>query len=135
MIVGVGDAVFLIVLATSLALSGIALAVTVVDARTQILSVEMVAEVVLVDLLFVVAVGSCRVVTRLGAVSRVVLAQLLRLRGSHVQASVSLDDLGGLLEALEHLEYRGKVGRRRSEDVLAIVVEDEVGVEVVRSDR
>ena len=55
MIVGVGDAVFLIVLATSLALSGIALAVTVVDARTQVLSVELEAEVIL----FIVAVGSC----------------------------------------------------------------------------
>jgi hypothetical protein len=31
--------------------------VTVVDARTQVLSVELEAEVVLVDLLFVVAVG------------------------------------------------------------------------------
>ena len=74
-------------------------------------------------------------VTRLGAVSPVVLAQLLRLRGSHVQASVSLDDLVGLLEALEHLEYHVEVGRWRSEDVLAIVVEDEVGIEVARSDR
>ena len=74
LVVGIGDAVFLVVLATSLALGGVALAVTVVDARTKILSVELEAEVVLVDVLFVVAVGSCRVVTRLGAVSRVVLA-------------------------------------------------------------
>ena len=69
----VGDAVFLIVLETSLALSGVALAVMVVDAWTQVLSVELEAEVVLFDLLFVVAVGTCRVVTRLCAVSRVVL--------------------------------------------------------------
>ena len=48
---------------------------------------------------------------------------------------MGLDDLGGLLKTLEHLEHCGEVGRRRSEDVLAIVVEDEVGVEVVRYDR
>jgi hypothetical protein len=84
LVVGVGDVVFLIVLATSLALGGIALAVTVVDARTQVLLVELEAEVVLVDLLFIVAMGSCQVVTRLGAVGRAVLAQLLGLRGSHM---------------------------------------------------
>ena len=84
LVVGVGDAVFLVVLVTSLALGGVALAVTVVDARTQVLLVELEAEVVLVDLLFIVAMGSCRVVTRLGAVGRVVLAQLLGLRGSHM---------------------------------------------------
>ena len=48
-------------------------------------------------------------VTRLGAVSRVVLAKLLGLRGTHMQTSMSLDDIGGLLEALEHLEHRGEV--------------------------
>jgi len=83
-VVGVGDAVFLIVLVTSLVLGGIVLAVTVVDARAQVLLVELEAEVVLVDLLFIVAMGSCRVVTRLGAVGRVVLAQLLGLHGSHM---------------------------------------------------
>ena len=84
LVVGIGVAVFLVVLAMSLALGGVALALTVVDVRMQILSVELEAEVILVDLLFVVAVGSCRVVTRLGAVGRVVLAQLLGLRGSNV---------------------------------------------------
>ena len=74
-------------------------------------------------------------VTRLGAIGRVVLVQLLDLRGGHMQTSTSLDDLGGLLEALKHLEHRGKVGRRCGEDVLAVVVEDEVGVEVAWSDR
>ena len=74
-------------------------------------------------------------VTRLGVVSRVVLVQLLGLRGSHVQASASLDDLGGLLETLEHLEHHGKVGRRRGKDVLAVVVEDEVGLEVTGPDQ
>ena len=63
LVVGVGGAMFFVVLATSLALGGVALAVTVVDARTQILSVELEVEVILVDLLFVVAVVSCRVVT------------------------------------------------------------------------
>ena len=71
--------------------------------------VELEAEVVLVDLSIIV-VGSCRVVARLGAVGQVVLAQLLGLSGSHVQTSASLDDLEGLLEALEHLEHRGEVG-------------------------
>ena len=88
------------------------------------------AKVVLVDLFFVIAVGSCRVVTRVGAVSRVVLAHLLGLRGSHVQTSAGFDDLGGLLETLEHLEHRSMIGRRCGKDVLAVVVEDEVGVEV-----
>ena len=83
LVVGVGDAMFLVVLATSLAFGGVALAVTVVDALTQVLLVELETEVVLVDL-SVVAVGSCRVVARLGAVGRVVLAQLLGLRGSHM---------------------------------------------------
>jgi hypothetical protein len=48
--------------------------------------------------------------------------------------STGLDDLGGLLEALEHLEHRSEVSRWRGEDVLAIVVEDEVGVEVAGPD-
>ena len=126
LVVGVGDTVFLIIPATSLALGSVTLTMMLVDAWAQIL---------LVDLLFIIAVGPCRVVTRLGAVGRVVLAQLLGLRGGHMLTSASLDDLGGLLEALEHLEHYGKVGRQRGEDVLVIVVEDEVGVEVVRSDR
>ena len=44
-------------------------------------------------------------------------------------------DLGGLLHALEHLEHHGQIGRGCGEDVLAVVVEDEVGVEVAWSDR
>ena len=74
-------------------------------------------------------------VARLGAVGRVVLVQLLGFCGSHMQTGVSLDDLGGLLEDLEHLEHRGKVGRRHGEDVMAVVVEDKVGVKVARPDR
>jgi len=109
LVVGVEDAVFLVVLETSLTLGGVVLAVMVVDALTQDLLVEPEMEVILVDL-SVVDVGSCRVVARLGVVGRVVLAQLLGLRGSHMQTGVSLDDLGGLLETLEHLEYRGEVG-------------------------
>jgi len=134
LVVGVGDAVFLIVPATSLALGGVAFAMTIVDAWAQILLVELEAEVILVDLLSIVA-GSCRVMTRLGAVGRVVLAHLLGLRGGHVQTSPSLDDLRGLLEALEHLEHRGQNGQRCGEDVLVAVVEDKVGVEVAWSDR
>ena len=76
LVVDVRGTVFLIVLATSLALGGVTLAVTVVDVLTQVLLVELEAEVILIDL-SVVAVGSCRVVTRLGTVGRVVLAQLL----------------------------------------------------------
>ena len=41
LVVDVGVAVFLIVLLASLSLGGIALAVTVVDALTQVLLVEM----------------------------------------------------------------------------------------------
>ena len=52
-----------------------------------------------------------------------------------MQTSASLDDLGGLLVDLEHLEHCGEVGRWRSEDVLAVVVEDEVTVEVAWPDR
>ena len=125
---------FLVILATSLALGGVALAVVIVDALMQILLVELVAKVALVDL-SVVVVWSCRVVARLGVVGRVVLAQLLGLHGGHVQTSTSLDNLGGLLKTLEHLEHRGEVGRQRSEDVLAVVVEDEVGVEVAGPNR
>jgi hypothetical protein len=97
--------------------------------------VESKTKIILVDLLFIIGVWSCRVMTRLGAVGRVVLAQLLGLCGNHVQASASLDDLRGLLEAFEHLEHRGKVGRWHGKDVLAVVVEDEVSVEVVWPDR
>ena len=53
---------FLVVLAASLLLGGVALAVTVVDALTQVLLVELEAEVALVDL-SVITVGLCRVVT------------------------------------------------------------------------
>jgi membrane-anchored glycerophosphoryl diester phosphodiesterase (GDPDase) len=62
LVVDVGVIVFLVVLLTSLSLSSIALAVTVVDALTQVLLVESEAEVALVDL-SVVAMGSCRVMT------------------------------------------------------------------------
>jgi hypothetical protein len=141
LMVGVGDTVVLVVLAMSLALGGVVLAVTVVDALTQVLLVQLEVEVILIDL-SVVAVGSCRVVARLGAVVRVVRAQLLGLFGSHMQTSVSLDDLGGsldnlggLLGTLEHLEHHGEVGRWRGEDILVVVVEDEVGVKVTGPDR
>ena len=60
---------------------------------------------------------------------------VLGLRGSHMQASASLDDLGGLLETLEHLEHHGKVRRWRGKDVLAVVVEDKVGVEFAGPDQ
>jgi hypothetical protein len=89
LVVDVGVAVFLVVLATSLALGSVALAMTVVDALTQVLLVELEAKVALVDL-SIVAMGSCRVVARLGAVGRVVLAQLLGLRGGHVQTAQAL---------------------------------------------
>jgi len=134
LVVGVGDVVFLIVPTMSLALGGVAFAMTIVDAWAQILLVELEAEVILVDLLSIVA-GSCRVMTRLGAVRQVVLVHLLGLRGGHMQTSPSLDDLGGFLEALEHLEHRGQIGQRCDEDVLAVVVEDKVGIEVAWSDR
>ena len=62
LVVGVGDAVFLFVLSTSLVFGGVALAVTVVDALTQVLLVELEVEVALVDL-SVITVGLCRVVT------------------------------------------------------------------------
>jgi len=48
---------------------------------------------------------------------------------------MGLDDLGGLLKTLEHLEHCSEVGPQCSEDVLAIVVEDKVGVEVAEPDR
>jgi len=59
----------------------------------------------------------------------------MSLRGGHVQASTGLDDLGGLLKTLEHLEHCGEVGRWCSKDVLTVVVEDKVGVEVAGPDR
>ena len=57
--VGVGDAVLLNIQATSLSLGGVMFTVAAVDARAQILSVELGAEVVLVDLLLVFT-GSLR---------------------------------------------------------------------------
>ena len=62
LVVGVGVAVFLVILATSLVLGGIALAVAIVDVLTQVLLVELVMKDALVDL-SVIAVGSCPVVT------------------------------------------------------------------------
>jgi len=59
--------VFLIVPVTSLALGGVAFAITILDLWAQILLVELEAEVILVDLLSIIA-GLCRVMTRLGAV-------------------------------------------------------------------
>jgi len=47
---------------------------------------------------------------------------------------MGLDDLGGLLKTLEHLEHCDEVGRQRSEDILAVVVENEVSVEVAGPD-
>ena len=63
LVVGIGDAMFLVVLATSLAFGGVTFAMTVVDARAQILLVELEAKVILVDLLFIVAVGSRQLMT------------------------------------------------------------------------
>ena len=57
---------------------------------------------------------SHRVVVRLGAVSRVVLAQLLGLCGGHMQASAGLDNLEDLLEALEHLEQHRELRTKTS---------------------
>jgi hypothetical protein len=82
LVVSIRDVVLLVVPATLLTLSGIAFAVAVIDAWAQILSVELVAEVILVDLF--VVVGSCRVVTRLGMVGRVLLAHTLGLCSRHV---------------------------------------------------
>jgi hypothetical protein len=62
LVVNVRVADFLVVLAVLLLLGGIALAVMVVDTLTQVLLVELKAEIALVDL-SVVAVGSCRVMT------------------------------------------------------------------------
>ena len=68
LVVGVGDAMLLIVPTMSLSLGGVAFTVAVVDARALILSVELGAEVVLVDLLLIF-LGMCGVMTRLGTVS------------------------------------------------------------------
>ena len=72
LVVGVGVTVFFILLATFLALGSVTLAMPVVDALTQVLLVELEVKITLVDL-SVVAVGSCRVMARLGTVGRVVL--------------------------------------------------------------
>ena len=56
--VDVGVAVFLVILATSLVLGGIALVVAIVDALTQVLLVELVMKDALVDL-SVITVCSC----------------------------------------------------------------------------
>ena len=58
LVVVVGDTMFLVIPVTSLAVGGVAFMMTVVDAWAQVLLVELEAEVVLVDLLFIV-VGSC----------------------------------------------------------------------------
>ena len=72
LVFGIGGTVFFVVLAMLLVLGGIALAVTVVGALTQVLLVELEVKITLVDL-SVVVVGSCRVMARLGTVGRVVL--------------------------------------------------------------
>ena len=100
----------LIVPPSSLALGDVTFVVAVVDVWAQVLLVELEVEIVLIDFLFIVT-GSCQVMTRFGTVSRVILAQLLGLHGGHVKTSSSLDNLRSLLEALEHLEHRGQVGR------------------------
>jgi len=81
----------------------------VVDAWAQIMLVELEVEVILIDLLFIV-MGSCRAMTQLGTVRRVVLAHLLGLCGGHMKRSPSLNDLRGFLDTLEHMEHRGQVG-------------------------
>ena len=57
LVVGVRDAVFLVVLATSLAFGSVMFVVTVVDARAQVLFVELKTKIVLVDLLFIMPCG------------------------------------------------------------------------------
>ena len=51
LVISIQDAMLLIISATSLALGGVTIAVVIVDARTKILSVEIEAKVILVDLL------------------------------------------------------------------------------------
>jgi len=68
----------LIILPTSLSLGGVAFVVVVVDAWTQILSIELRAEIVLADLLLAF-MGSCRMMTRLGMIGHVLLTQTLGL--------------------------------------------------------
>ena len=67
LVVEVGAAVFLIVLAMSLPFGGVTLTLTIVDELAQVSLVELETKVALVDL-YVVAMRSCRVMTRLGAV-------------------------------------------------------------------
>ena len=55
LVVGIWDTVLLIVLPSLLALGDVTFVVAVVDARTKILLVEVEAEVVLIDLLSIVA--------------------------------------------------------------------------------
>jgi hypothetical protein len=62
LVVGIWDAMLLVIPVTSLALSSVVFTVAVVDAWVQILLVELEAEVIQIDLLFIV-MGSCRVMT------------------------------------------------------------------------
>ena len=75
LVVDVGVAVFLIVLAALFLLGGVALMVTVVDALTQVLLVELEAEVALVDLSVVAVVSRLRLPRSMAASLRLMSAR------------------------------------------------------------
>ena len=77
--VGARGTMFFVIAAMVLLLSGITLTVIVVDAGTQILVVEAIAEVGLIDLLIAGAGASRLVSTRLRLIARVLYSHTLSL--------------------------------------------------------
>ena len=130
--VGAGYAIFLIIAATSLQLDVVLLAMTVVDAGSKIAVVEAGAKIRLVDLLVAVMGAYPAVGARLRPIVGALLPQALSLGCCNMETSTGFCNLRGLTKTLEYLEHNGHVCGRRGKDFVAVVVQDELILEVPR---
>ena len=128
--VGARYAALLIVAAMSLLLGVVSLAMTVVYAGSEVTAVKEGMKIQLVDLLVLVNGAYQAVGARLRPVVGALLPQALSLGCSNMETSVGFCNLGSLRKPLKYLIHSGHVCRWHGEDFMAVVVQDELVLEV-----
>ena len=128
--VGTGYAVLLVVAAMSLPLGIVPLAMMVVYAGSEVAAVKAGMKIWLVDLLVPVMGAYPAVGARLRPIVGALILQALSLGCCNMETSTGFCNLRGLRNILEYLEYGGHVCRWRGKDIMAIVVQDELVLEV-----
>ena len=128
--IGAGCTMLFIVAATLLPLGIVPLATAVVDAWSKVTTVEAGTGIRQVDLLLVAMRAYRAVGARLRPVVGVLLPQALNLGCCNVETSTGFLDLGSLGKTIEYLKNGGHVGGWRGEDLVAVIVQDELVLEV-----